>query len=274
MEELRYSFEILTKQFIDEQTRENFDLSTPSPNEYKLAEPYFTKYGITPEEAFNVLKDFDREPKDLTQDQLNTRIRALAALDNALNDDKFVGILKKTANDYASSDTANAAAMNALIGVPAAGFATISSKNPKIQFFANNIDAGIVLMRRLIGLLIMESASACSTDNCFDDILRKFGGKNTSLSDKIDRVNGIIQLDKQTIKSLNTMLSEKNNEMEKRQNAITQLAERYKSVLAERDAMAEKNKILVEESKKLITIPNVSIVVLVCIIVYLFVTKK
>ena len=82
METLRYSFEILTKQFIEEQTRENFVTpSTPGPNDYKWAAPYFTKYGITPEEAFKVLIDFDKEPKDLTQDDLNIRIRALAALD-------------------------------------------------------------------------------------------------------------------------------------------------------------------------------------------------
>jgi hypothetical protein len=60
METLRYSFEILTKQFIEEQTRENFFFpSTPSPSDYKWAAPYFTKYNITPEEAFKVLDDFD-----------------------------------------------------------------------------------------------------------------------------------------------------------------------------------------------------------------------
>ena len=156
-------------------------------------------------------------------------------------------------------------------------------------------------MRRLISLLIIESASACSTDNCFDNILRnpKFAFQPNSISDKIDGINktnnqtimslntdlndkseknkeftGIIQLDKQTIKSLNTMLSEKNNEIEKKQNENADLSKMYKSVFAQRDEMVEKNKILVEESKKIITVPNVLIVVLVCIIAYLFVTKK
>ena len=283
METLRYSFEILTKQFIEEQTRENFFIpSTPSPNDYELAAPYFTQYNITPKEAFKALNDFDKEPNILTQDDLNIRIRALAALDMALNNNEFVWILKKTANDYANAATkaeaANSAAMNALIGVPAAGFATISSENPKnryYQFFANNIDDGIKLMRRLIGLLVMESISACSTDNCFNILTSKNNTKRTSISDKIDEIiktnnqtikslntefGGIIQLDKQTIKSLNTMLSEKNNEIEKKQNENAELSKMYR--------------ITVEESKKLITIPNVLIVVLVCIIAYLFVTKK
>ena len=288
METLRYSFEILTKQFIEEQTRENFVTpSTPGPNDYKWAAPYFTKYGITPEEAFKVLIDFDKEPKDLTQDDLNIRIRALAALDMALNNNEFVWSLKKTANDYASSaavaDAANAAAAvrTAISTSTASAQIFAGSDNPKTQyyqFFANNIDTGIVLMRRLIGLLIMESASACSTANCFNDILGKFAFKRTSISDKIDKIiqtnNQTIQLEEQTIKSLNTMLSEKNNEIEKKQNENAELSKMYKSVFAERDAMVEKNKILVEESKKLITIPNVLIVVLVCIIAYLFVTKK
>lgn len=276
METVRYSLEILTKQIIDEQTRENFTLTNPSPGEYERAEPYFTKYGISPKEAFDVLKDFDREPKYLTPEELNTRIRALAALDNALNDKEFILSLK-----------------------------TNFQYN---QLFVNNLDSGIVLLRRLISLLIMESASACSTANCFDDILGnpKFAFRPNSISDKIYRINqtnnqtimslktdlndksekntefsGIIQLERQTIKSLNTMLSEKNNEIEKKQNENAELSKMYKSVFAERDAMAEKNKILaeeskkiVEESKKLVTIPNVLIAVLVCIIAYLFVTKK
>ena len=317
METLRYSFEILTKQFIDEQTRENFVTpSTPGPNDLKWAAPYFTQYGITPEEAFKVLIDFDKEPKDLTQDDLNIRIRALAALDMALNNNEFVLSLKKTANEYAassaSSDAANAAAAIAAANkaaiaaanaantgsitagtVPSDGGFVSSPKTQYYQFFANNIDAGIVLMRRLIGLLIMESASACSTTaNCFNDILGKFAFKRTSISDKIDKIiqtnnqtimslntdlngkTGIIQLDEQTIKSLNTMLSGKNNEIEKKQNENAELSKMYNSVFAERDEMVEKNRILVEESKKLITIPNVLIVVLVCIIAYLFVTKK
>jgi hypothetical protein len=320
METLRYSFEILTKQFIEEQTRENFFFSsTPSPSDYKFAAPYFTKYNITPEEAFKVLDDFDIEPNEheigiddlgnnyvkrrLKQDDLNMRIRALAALDMALNSNEFVWSLKKTANDYANAasaanaaNAANAAANAQIIGVPPAGFATtISSTIPKnrpYQFFVDNIDDGIKLMRRLIGLLVMESISACSTDNCFNILTSKNNTKRTSISDKIDEIiktnnqtikslntdlnekteknkefGGIIQLDKQTIKSLNTMLSEKNNEIEKKQNENAELSKMYKSVFAEREEMVEKN-------KKLITIPNVLIVGLVCIIAYLFVTKK
>jgi len=286
METVRYSLEILTNQFINEQTRENFvTMGTPSPGEYKMAEPYFTQYGIKPEEAYKVLLDFDKEPKDLTQDELNTRIRALSALDMALNNKEFIMSIKTQLN---SNIRAGGPQYNELV--------------------VNNIDAGIAIMRRLIGLLIMESASACSTDNCFDNILGnpKFSFKRTSISDKIEKINqtnnqtimslktdlndkseknkeftGIIQLDKQTIKSLNTMLSEKNNEIEKKQNENAELSKMYKSAFAQRDEMAEKNKILaeeskkiVEESKKLVTIPNVLIVVLVCIIVYLFVTKK
>jgi uncharacterized coiled-coil protein SlyX len=93
---------------------------------------------------------------------------------------------------------------------------------------------------------------------------------NTDLNEKTEKnkeFGGIIQLDKQTIKSLNTMLSEKNNEIEKKQNENAELSKMYKSVFAEREEMVEKN-------KKLITIPNVLIVGLVCIIAYLFVTKK
>jgi hypothetical protein len=70
------------------------------------------------------------------------------------------------------------------------------------------------------------------------------------------------------------MLSDKNSEIEKKQNENVELSKMYKSVFAERDEMAEKNRILVENSKKLVTIPNILIVVLVCIIAYLFATKK
>ena len=316
METVRYSLEILTKQIIDEQTRENFTLTTPSQDEYKRAEPYFTKYGITPEEAFNVLDDFDIKPADLSKDKLNTRIRALVALDNALNDEKFIslvtGLPPSTSVTYitstplsSSSPTdANISAVGAIsagsISTGDALSASITS-TPAPRFSVGNVKSGIVLLRRLISLLIMESASACSTENsanCFDDILGNPKFAN-SISKKIDEINktnnqtimslktdlndkseknkefsGIIQLDRQTIKSFNTMLSEKNNEIEKRQNENAELSKMYKSVFAERDAMVEKNKILVDESKKLITIPNVLIAVLVCIIAYLFVTKK
>ena len=268
METLRYSFEIFTNQFINEQVQENFvATTTPSPNDYKTAAFFLAPYSITPEEAFKVLIDFDKEPKDLTQDDLNVRIRGLAALDQALNN-KDLLVMLKSAFQY----------------------------NP---VFVNNFDAGIALMRRLIGLLVMESISACSTDNCFNILTGKNSTKRTSISDKFEQIiqtnnqtiksintdlnekteknkefDGIIQLDKQTIKSLNTMLSDKNSEIEKKQNENVELSKMYKSVFAERDEMAEKNRILVENSKKLVTIPNILIVVLACIIAYLFATKK
>ena len=215
------------------------------------------------------MDDFDIEPNGLKQDDLNMRIRALAALDMALNDDEFVLSLKPstiTPTPPPTPTPPTARAMNAqIIGVPPAGVDSISStisstissndipKNRPYQFFVDNIDNGIKLMRRLIGLLVMETISACSTDNCFNILTSKNNTKRTSISDKIDEIiktnnqtikslntdlnekteknkefGGIIQLDKQTIKSLNTMLSEKNNEIEKKQNENAELSKMYR----------------------------------------------
>lgn len=206
METIRYSLEVITNGFIAEQVQENFVLpSTPSPDQYKQLTPLFAPYGITPQDAVKVLMDFEKDPSDLAPQDLKSRINALNVLDKALDNPVLVNMIMA---------------------------------NPMAQGQVENINATIMLMKRLIALLLLEATYAVEGDVDADEIAEYFDDPVATTAAPTAAA---------------TMAPKKRSKIF---DKIKSLGEKAKS------------------AKKFFTIHNVIIAVLVLIIIYLLTKKK
>lgn len=223
METIRYSLEVITNGFIAEQVQENFVFpSTPSPDQYKQLTPLFAPYGIAPQDAVKVLMDFEKDPSDLAPQDLKNRINALNVLNNALDNPQLVNMIMAA---------------------------------PMAQGQVENINATIMLMKRLIGLLLLEATYAVEGDADADEIAEYFDAP-------VETVGAIEKGPPQTYAPFTMAPS---------QTMGPSMAPKKRSKIFDKiKSLGEKSK----SAKQLLTIHNVIIGVLVLIIIYLLMKKK
>lgn len=223
METIRYSLEVITNGFIAEQVQENFVFPTPSPDQYKQLTPLFAPYGIAPQDAVKVLMDFEKDPSDLAPQDLKNRINALNVLNNALDNPQLVNMIMAA---------------------------------PMAQGQVENINATIMLMKRLIGLLLLEATYAVEGDADADEIAEYFEEKGPPQT-----IDPSQRLPSPTI--LSTMAPSPTMGPSMAPKKRSKIFDKIKS-------LGEKSK----SAKQLLTIHNVIIGVLVLIIIYLLMKKK
>ena len=119
----RFRYEVSTEHFVSQYE--------PTVDDYKQVAPYFKSYNIAPQDAFKVLMFFDKDPSNLTKEDLNSRIKMLNILYEMLNDPEMSSkILRK--------------------------YEVMSGKNADSYQIENT--KGIVnLLKRLVKLLILEA---------------------------------------------------------------------------------------------------------------------
>ena len=101
---------------------------TPSDDDYNRVSPYFKEYGVAPQDAFNVLMNFDKDPVDLSKKDVESRVKMLNILLKMLNDpDTSEKILQNYGKDM-----------------------------PKDQ--KENVKSMLNLLKRLVKLLILEAS--------------------------------------------------------------------------------------------------------------------
>jgi hypothetical protein len=90
MDIIQESLTTIVDRFRYETSVEHFVLhagmNPPTDDAYKSVAPYFKEYGITPQDAFSVLINFDKEPSSLTQQGVESRVKMLNILLTMLND--------------------------------------------------------------------------------------------------------------------------------------------------------------------------------------------
>lgn len=239
METIRYSLEVITNGFIAEQVQENFVFpSTPSPDQYKQLTPLFAPYGIAPQDAVKVLMDFEKDPSDLAPQDLKNRINALNVLNNALDNPELVSMIMAA---------------------------------PMAQGQVENINATIMLMKRLIGLLLLEATYAVEGDADADEIAEYFDAPVATvgaIEKGLPQTNAPFTMaPSQTMTPSPTMLST----MAPSPTMGPSMAPKKRSKIFDKiKSLGEKSK----SAKQLLTIHNVIIGVLVLIIIYLLMKKK
>lgn len=233
METIRYSLEVITNGFIAEQVQENFVFPTPSPDQYKQLTPLFAPYGIAPQDAVKVLMDFEKDPSDLAPQDLKNRINALNVLNNALDNPQLVNMIMAA---------------------------------PMAQGQVENINATIMLMKRLIGLLLLEATYAVEGDADADEIAEYFDAPVATVG-AIEEKGPPQTIDPSQRLPSPTILST----MAPSPTMGPSMAPKKRSKIFDKiKSLGEKSK----SAKQLLTIHNVIIGVLVLIIIYLLMKKK
>jgi len=233
METIRYSLEVITNGFIAEQVQENFVFPmTPSPDQYKQLTPLFAPYGITPQDAVKVLMDFEKDPSDLAPQDLKSRIGALNVLDKALDNPELVNMIMSA---------------------------------PMAQGQVENINATIMLMKRLIALLLLEATYAVDGDADADEIAENFDAPVATMAPTMGPTMAPTMGPTMGPTMAPTMGPTMGPSM-----APTMAPKKRSKIFDKIKSLGEKAK----SAKQLFTIHNVIIGVLVLIIIYLVMKKK
>jgi hypothetical protein len=141
----------ITENYVHEtQNRENFVFPAPDlkKDEMKMFTPVFNAFDIKPEEAVNVMLDFDKEPAKLTPAGIKNRIKLLSLFNYMLDDKDLMQFISQGSG------------------------ADLASENMK---------GTINLLKRLSVLLILEAKFA-SDDSSDSAIMESFDAINTAIT--------------------------------------------------------------------------------------------
>jgi hypothetical protein len=105
MDLVRHIVENVADTYRHEMT-ENFVFPSPSKEELAVIAPLFKNEGITPEAAYLVAINFDRDPKDLSTLELEDRVKVLKLIYKLLDTKEFNESILKNLNT--SDDLKNA----------------------------------------------------------------------------------------------------------------------------------------------------------------------
>lgn len=126
MDLVRHTIENVVTEYRNEST-ENFVFPAPSKEQMAMVAPLFKNENITPEAAYLVLLNFDRDPKDISTLDLENRVKVLKVIYKMLDNKEFSGMILN---------------------------------NLKTEDELKNADGMIKVLKRIVNLLIMESNTA------------------------------------------------------------------------------------------------------------------